>query len=56
MGSFWLLIGGAVLGIVLLLATSGLPHALGGGLAGACLIVALQLWRHLRRTNGSDPN
>ena len=56
MGSLWLLMGGAVLGVVLLLTTQGLLHTLGGGLAGACLVVAFQLWRHLRGMGGSDPN
>ena len=50
-GTLWLLMGGAVLGVVLLLSTQGLVHALGGGLAGACLVVALQLWLRLRRTD-----
>ena len=56
MGSFWLLLGGVIVGVVLLLTTHGLPHTLGGGLAGACLVVALQLWLHIRRTGRSDPN
>jgi len=55
-GTLWLLMGGAMLGIALLLATQGLLHTLGGGLAGACLVVAFQLWLRLRRPDGSDPN
>ena len=37
---------------VILLTTQGLPHALGGGLAGACRLVAFQLWLRLRRRDG----
>jgi hypothetical protein len=54
LGTFWLLIGGAVLGLVLGLTTEGLARALGVGLLGACLVVAVQLWLQLRRRRRPD--
>jgi len=56
MGTFWLLLGGVVLGVVLLLTTHGLAHTLGGGLAGACLVVAFQVRQRVRRAGRSDPD
>jgi hypothetical protein len=56
MSTFWLLASGAILGIVLILTTHGLPATLGGALTAACVVVAFQLGLHLRRARGASPN
>jgi hypothetical protein len=53
MRTLWLLVPGAALGVVLVLTTSGLPHAVGGGLTGACIVVAVQAWVGRRGGNSS---
>jgi hypothetical protein len=51
----WLLVAGAILGGVLILTTQGLLHALGGGLSGACTVLAVQVWLERRRANRASP-
>jgi hypothetical protein len=48
-GSFWLLMVVAAAGVILAVTTHGLTHTLGVALAGACVIVDVQLALVLRR-------